>query len=174
MTNTTNDNLNERLMALVDSYGDEANWRPSSDGNCISFTFSGHRVEVFYVEPELPWDDDEPYWGWVVEPGDGRGNLAHDVRLTTAADAKADAWPAINRIVQSEGTPEADAERAKIKAERERLVAIECYEAMQELEPAQRTRVVDALRDWFAKDEQRDMTTQPPRPIDATPQPADD
>jgi hypothetical protein len=42
---------------------------------------------AFYV-PDLPWLDDEAYWGWVVEPGDGRGKLAHDVRLTTGvADA---------------------------------------------------------------------------------------
>jgi hypothetical protein len=46
-----------------------------------------HRVMAFYV-PDLPWLDDEAYWGWVVEPGDGRGKLAHDVRLTTGvADA---------------------------------------------------------------------------------------
>ena len=31
MTETTNDNLNERLTALVDSYGDDANWRLSPE-----------------------------------------------------------------------------------------------------------------------------------------------
>jgi hypothetical protein len=70
--------------------------------------------------------------------------------------------PTIVRIVQSEGTPEADAERAKIKAERERLVTIECYEAMHGHTPAERTRVIDALRDCFAKDEQADADVLDP------------
>jgi hypothetical protein len=51
----------------------------------------------------------------------------------TCAKRRAAAWPAIVRIVQSAGTPEDDAERAKIEAERERLVTIECYEAMHGL-----------------------------------------
>jgi hypothetical protein len=42
MTETTNDNLNERLTALVDSYGDDANWRLSPDGCCFAFTLGGH------------------------------------------------------------------------------------------------------------------------------------
>jgi hypothetical protein len=68
---------------------------------------------AFYVPNDLPWDDDEPYWGWAITPGDGRGELAHDVPLTTAAEAKADPLPAIVRIVRSEGTPEAEAEGPK-------------------------------------------------------------
>lgn len=172
----TNNNMNERFTALVDSYGDDANWRPSNDGCCFSFAFGGHGVMAFYVPNDLPWVDDEPYWGWVVEPGDGRGNLAHDVRLTTAAEAKADAFPAIVRIVRSEGTPEADAERAKAEAKRARLVTIECCEAMLGLAPAERTHVIDALRDWAAAADKgpSDMTTEPPRPIDATPRSGDD
>ena len=84
--------------------------------------------------------------------------------------------PAIVRIVRSEGTTEADAERAKAEAKRARLITIECCEAMLELAPAERTRVIDALRDWAAAADKgpSDMTTQPPRPIDATPRPADD
>jgi hypothetical protein len=130
---------------------------------------------AFYV-PETPWLDDEPYWGWVVEPGDGKGKLAHDVPLTTAAEAKADALPTIVRIVRSEGTPEAEAERAKVEAEWATLATIECREAMLGLAPAERTRVIDALREWAAAADKgpSDMTTQPPRPIDATPRPGDD
>jgi hypothetical protein len=80
MTKTTNDNLDERLTALVDSYGDDANWRPSNYGRCFSFEFGVHGVMAFYEPNDFPLDPGEPYWGWSITPGDGRGKLVQRFR----------------------------------------------------------------------------------------------
>ena len=116
---TANDNeVDERITALVATYADAANWRVNCDSSLyftsggptlklphLTIAFEGHTVVVSDVDADDPFD--EHGWLWVITTGDGRGTRGSERALPTKARPR----PAV-RLIRSEGMPEAEAERA--------------------------------------------------------------
>jgi hypothetical protein len=173
MTTTTNDNLDARLTALIESYADAANWRVKDDGDS-GFAYDRYRIEVCGAPPGWAW-------GWTIEPR---------YVFSTAAEAKADALVALVWLIWPKGAPGmvretventlgwnlerdgrlrpramlrfflglvlADAQGEKARARRHQpsdaveSARSECVTAMLCLNDEERARVVEALRDWIA------------------------
>ena len=153
MTTTADDDLGERLAALIERYADKANWSTDLDHPLLGYVTS-ITLEWRYVEVMGPdrWSWRIAPAGWSTAPGCRQwamSSRAISSRLTFEAedDAKFDALQELARLVRS--TPAAEA-----RSLHDALTA--CRMAMAGLPLEHKHAVFEALRDWIDDDNEEE------------------